>query len=106
MRDARKNTVWRFRDAGGTWRITPAPELLSVFAIGMDADITRALCAKQGHRVGEHVRALVEMMLLGAVRFSKPGRRWRKGRHEIFEVQPSLTGRISRRSSHAIDTRL
>src|SRR5690606_34663207 len=91
--------IGRAAEAGDLREVAPTEpgrevELLSVFAIRMDADAPCASGTEHMHRVGEHDRTLVEMMFVRPFRFSDPVRRWRQGRHEIFEVQPSLPGGI------------
>jgi hypothetical protein len=73
----------------------------------MHPDIPRALGSQQMHGVGDHHRALVEMMLMLAVRLPYTVRRRRKRCHKVVEVHLGLPpSRAARMVAIAIDNPL
>ena len=70
-----------------------------MLTIGVDANVAGALRANQMHRIGDHDRAFVEMVLMAA-RGLAHAVRWRlKRRNEIFEVQSILPVAANLRTS-------
>ncbi|GGD35765.1 hypothetical protein GCM10011335_43450 [Aureimonas glaciei] len=63
-----------------------------MLAVGMNAHMLRIRHAQEVHGVGDHDRAFVEVVLMGAVGLADTVRRRLKRRHKILEVQFSLPG--------------
>lgn len=66
-----------------------------MLTVRMDADVPRAFRTQQMHGVGDHDRAFVEMMLMGAIGLPDAIPRRLERRNKVLEVQIRLPDCVS-----------